>query len=99
MQNNEELIPEESNHQSQEANVTLPEELGADHHDAFLSEEDIADLSKKQLSDKLSEYLAHEDVYAVYEKVRNKMILTGRKENLRPDLEKRLRFLGVQYPN
>ena len=41
----------------------------------------------------------NEDVYTVYEKVKNKMILTGRKENLRADLEKRLRFLDVQYPN
>lgn len=41
----------------------------------------------------------NEPVYEAYKSAENKMILTGRDEKLRPEIEKVLNEIGVEYPN
>ena len=38
-------------------------------------------------------------VYEEYQKAENRMILTGRDEKLRPELELALKGMGIEYPN
>jgi hypothetical protein len=41
----------------------------------------------------------NEPVYEAYKSATNRMILTGRDEKLRPEIEKTLSEIGVEYPN
>lgn len=66
MQNNEDKNPIVNEDLSQEAiSVVTSAELESENVEAEISEDDLSSLSKTQLADKLSEYLALDDIHAI----------------------------------
>lgn len=67
MQNNQDMNPIANEGLSIIAvSAITPDELESDAIDAVISENEIESLSKKQLSDKLAEYLALEEIHPVF---------------------------------